>query len=255
MVHKINIQDQLNAEFGHRDNFSREELFRFFRQFEPHLNEGTFGWRIYDLKKKHIIKDVLKGVYTLESKQQFKPDIGQPIKQLSGLAKEANEAHHYNIWTTQWLNEMIELQATSFLYIVEVEKEAIERVFYRIKENARFRNVFLKPDDTVIETYVSEVETAIIVKPMVSRAPTMTVKNIVLPTLEKIMVDLFCDDRLFFAYQGSQLVSIYERCIDKYVINFSRIAAYARRRKREEAIKHFMTSQPTLQDKVKDILE
>jgi hypothetical protein len=254
MIHKSYIHEQVNAQFGHRDNFTREELFRFFRQFEPDLNEGTFGWRIYDLKKKHIIKGVLRSVYTLESKQQFKPEINQFIKQLSGLAKETNETHYYNIWTTQWLNEMIELQATSFLYIVEVEKEAIERVFYRIKENSRFRNVFLKPNDAVIETYVSEVETAIIVKPMVSRAPTMTVKNSVLPTLEKIMVDLFCDDKLFFAYQGRQLISVYERCIDKYVINFSRIAAYARRRKREEAIKHFISSQPTLQNKVKDIL-
>ena len=49
------IENRLIEEFKDRDTFSREELFDFFRYFEPNLKEGTFGWRIYDLKNKNII--------------------------------------------------------------------------------------------------------------------------------------------------------------------------------------------------------
>ena len=49
------IENKLIQEFKDRGSFTREELFDFFRQFEPDLKEGTLAWRIYDLKNRNII--------------------------------------------------------------------------------------------------------------------------------------------------------------------------------------------------------
>lgn len=255
MLSKRHIESLVIDHFKDVERFSSDELFSFYKQFEPDLKEGTFGWRVYELKKKHVIKNVLKGVYTIDQTQNFRPEPDNTLKQLSNILSHSLNYHFYNIWTTAWLNELIVLQATSFLYILEVDKESMPNVFYFIKEQTRFKNVFLNPDNKVIENYISEVEAAIIVKPMVTKAPVMKVKNVIMPTLEKILVDLYCDDRLYYAYQGQQLVNIYQSCINKYSINYSRLFSYARRRKREEAIKNFLSDHPILAEKIKDVIE
>ena len=49
------VENKFIAEFKDRESFSRDELFDFFRLYEPDLKEGTFGWRVFDLKNKNII--------------------------------------------------------------------------------------------------------------------------------------------------------------------------------------------------------
>lgn len=255
LLTKKQLQTELIRQFTGREVFSRDELFRFFRQYEPDLKEGTFGWRIYELKQKHLIKVVKKGFYTLEQKQPFNPLPDGLIQQLAHFLQHSFTDYSYNIWTTAWLNEFIELQATSFIYIVEVNKEYMQNVFFTLKDKGGFPSLFLKPNEGIIETYISEVREAIVIEPMITRAPVVKVQNIYLPTLEKILVDLYCDNKLFFAYQGYQLVKIYEACLDKYLINYSRLFNYAKRRTREEALKAFLVENDTLREKIKEFIE
>ena len=83
----------------------------------------------------------------------------------------------------------------------------------------------------------------------------MTVKRIIFPTLEKILVDLYCDPKLYFAFQGEQLVKIFEEALAKYVINYSRLLNYAKRRHREDALKEFLLEQPGLHNEVISAIE
>ena len=77
------IENKLIEEFKERESFSREELFEFFRFFEPNLKEGTFGWRIYDLKNKNIIKPLKRGLYTISYKPKFKPVLSSELIKLT----------------------------------------------------------------------------------------------------------------------------------------------------------------------------
>lgn len=253
MFSKKHIETQLIERFKNREFFSREDLLSFYRESEPDLKETTFGWRVFDLKRRHIIKDVKKGVYTLEEKQKFKPGLDKMIIKISKFLETSFDHHDYNIWNTAWLNEMTELQTTSYMIILEVNKDSMETVFYHLKDKGKFNNVYLKPDETMINTYISEIKDPLIVKSMISRAPVIKTRNVIIPTIEKILVDLYCDEKLFYAFQGHQLIKIYESCLSKYIINYSRLLNYAKRRKREEGIKEFLTTH--LHDKIKDIIE
>ena len=77
-----------------------------------------------------------------------------------------------------------------------------------------------------------------------TRAPIQKIKNkktvVPIATLEKIMVDLFADENLLHFYQGSEMVNIYEKIIDRYSINFTKLFSYAKRRKKEQEIKQFI---------------
>ena len=91
------IENKLLEEFRNRDAFSREELFDFFRHYEPELKEGTLGWRIYDLKKKNIIKSIQRGYYTISYQPKYKPDISREILKIAKVISERFEEVKYCI--------------------------------------------------------------------------------------------------------------------------------------------------------------
>lgn len=239
MYAKEYIEDMIMSTFGSKGIFKREELWRFVRGLDPQIKEARFNYILLVLKKKGKLRDIGKGVYAPGDKVEFHPEPDKMMTSLVGHLKEtASLEEPYDIWTTEWLNEFLELQATSAMYILEVDKLSMERVFFSLRDKYSF--VFSNPDRTVIETYISGLPQAIIIWPLISRAPLDTNRLVTFPTLEKILVDLFCDTDLFFAYQGSQLIHIFEAAFSKYPINFSRLFNYAKRRNREEDLQAFL---------------
>lgn len=89
------IENRLIEEFKDKESFSREELFNFFINFEPDLKEGTFGWRIYDLKRKNIIKAIMRGHYTISHKPKYKPEISNDLLKLVKKIKNRFEDVKY----------------------------------------------------------------------------------------------------------------------------------------------------------------
>lgn len=117
-------------------------------------------------------------------------------------------------------------QPVRFLILVEVEKEALEPVFYNLKDNG-IRNVFLQPEEKELLRYVNELDNAIILQSLVSKAPLQKVKKISTTTLEKLLVDLFCDKKLFYTYQGSEMIFIFNNAYRRYSIDFTKLFSYA----------------------------
>jgi hypothetical protein len=245
------IDNQLVVRFKPLDIFTKQDLLEFYQHYEPDLNEGTFGWRIFDLKRRNIVKTVRKGVYSLH-KETFLQEPDQRMVAIGRLLESSFPQPAYCIWNTNWLNRFTELQATSSLIIVEIEKDLVESAFNLLRDR-HFQSVFLKPDGKEMERYVSELREAIIIKPIISRAPTEVSGDITIPALEKILVDLYCDEKILFAFQGSQLIKIYKSVFDHYAVNISRMLNYAKRRKREEGIRAILTMQ--VNEKVKRLME
>ena len=239
------IENKLIEEFKDREYFSREELFDFFRYFEPDLKEGTFGWRIYDLKNRNIIKTLKRGVYVISFKPGYKPVISPNLLRIAKqLSERFNEIDH-SIWETAWLNEFAQHQINRSALIVEIEKGFEESLYYELKEFGH-RDLFLNPDEKEIDFYIAESNQPVIVKNLLTRSPVLkrTEKKIkfYVPTLEKILVDLFAEEKLFYYVQGSELIHIYENAITSYTINFTKLFSYAKRRKREQDIKQFISN-------------
>jgi len=250
------IENKLIEEFKGREYFSREELFDFFRYFEPELKEGTFGWRIYDLKNRNIIKPLKRGVYVISFKPRYKPDISPSLLIIAKQLNERFDEIKHCIWDTSWLNEFSQHQTSRSTLFVEIEKGFEESLFYELKDRGR-REVFLKPDEKTIDLYIAESNQPVIIKRLLTRVPLSkrTEKKIkfFIPTLEKILVDLYAEERLFYYLQGSELIHIYENAITSYTINFTKLFSYAKRREREQDIKQFMTNH--MLHLVKDIID
>lgn len=245
---KAEIEKKIIENFKDRKSFDREELLNFYRRFDPELNDRTFGWRVFDLKKKNIIKSVGRGIYSISYKPSFNPEINQKLKRLytilinsyKNFGKEWETRQWICIWNINWLNEFMIHQIFASFYIIEVEPQNAENVFFKLKDED-IKNVYYRPDKEAINKYVLTENDSIVVKNLFSRSPVQKQKKIRIPTIEKILVDLYSEPEFYYAFQGNELVEIYRNVIRKYNVNFAKLFNYARRRRRENEIKEFMS--------------
>lgn len=235
------IIEQLKQTFKEQDSFSREALYRFYLQFEPELKEATFRWRIYNLKEKKLIQPISRNEFTLIYKPVFKPEIGESEQKIFSLIEKGFKILKRAVFSTRIINEFMLHQPVRFFMLVEVEKDALESVFYYLKDNG-IRNIFLQPEEKELQRYVSELDNAIILQSLVSKAPLQKVRKVSTTTLEKLLVDLFCDKRLFNTYQGNELVFIFNNAYRRYSIDFTKLFSYAQRRNRETDLMEFLSN-------------
>lgn len=237
------LEKQLVTRFEKQKTFSRKELYNFYLEFEPELKDGTFDWRIHDLKQKDIIKSVGKGIYTLCDKPQYKPILKESSKKIAKLLTRNFSDLKYCIWETSWINEFSNHQLSSFFIILEVEKELVNSAFYNLKDND-IRNLYLQPDEDEMEIYVLDKENPIVLKCLITRSPLQEINDkrlkVKVPQLEKILTDIYCDRDIFYFYPESELENIFENAINRYIIDFSRLIGYANRRGKEGEIKKFL---------------
>lgn len=231
---------ELVNNFKSHSSFTRNELLDFYYKFDPDLNQKTFSWRIYDLKKKNIIISIGPGLYKVSNKPLFKPDIDQKIKKINSFLSDKYLEISPVLWNINWVNNLSIHQVFKTFYLVEVPNELVESVFNQL-QTTNLGKVFINPTQDVMYQYVTNERNPIIVKSLISRAPTQIVSKINIPTLEKILVDLFCDEKIYYMFHGNELKTIYRNAISDYAVNFTRLFNYAKRRRREKEIKEFFS--------------
>ena len=118
--------------------------------------------------------------------------------------------------------------------IFESEKDVVESVFFLLKSPEW--QVFLNADNTTIDYLFMEDKEVIVVKSMISRSPLLIQEKVSIPSLEKILTDVFCDTKLFSPYSGQELSNNFKYAQKKYHINYSRLLNYADRRNKKKEV-------------------
>ncbi len=232
------IIDQLQKRFGKRQSFSRQELYAFYTEFKPDLKETTYRWIIYNLKEKQIITSISKGLFTLSFKPVFKPDIDKATQKIYSSVEKQFSTLKFCIWTTQILNEFMLHIPSRHITILQMEKEALEPVYYSLKTQ-KLGDIFIQPEEKEIKRYIYESDKAIVLLPLVSKSPIQKTNNVTTTTLEKLIVDLYSDKKLFAAFQGSELAHIVNNAYSRYAIDFTKLFHYAKRRRKDVKLQDF----------------
>ncbi|MEX0981340.1 MAG: DUF6577 family protein [Bacteroidales bacterium] len=233
------ILKQLKEKFEEEKIFSRESLLDFYRQFDPNLNDSTFRWRIHHLKAKNIITPLSNDLFTLNSKPEFKPSIGEFQNKIANKIAKQFTGLKYTIWSTKSIQEFLLHLTPRFITILQVEIDALEPVYAFLK-NQNIGTVYFQPNEKEIERYIFESEQSIILQSLISKSPTQKVGKTFTITLEKMIVDIYCEKDLFTSFQGSELVHIINTAYQRYAINFTTLFHYARRRGKELELKQFL---------------
>ncbi len=252
------IDRQVAKHFKGKGNFDRATLSAFLTDLNPEITESALAWRIHNLVKRKVIDQVKLGVYTISNKAAYRPFVSDKLAQLSKIVAKEFDRLDYCLWSTEWLNDFTRHQLGTFFYILEVEKGFVEEVFNAYLETKPYR-VYLDPTEDIMERYV-ESEISIVIKPLISRSPRQKIAikekskdKIYVPTLEKMLIDVYSDAVTFYAIQGSEMDALFENALKRYPINFTKLISYARRRNKEEQIKNYLEN--NFGALVKDIIE
>lgn len=181
-----------------------------------------------------------RGKYILGQGNIFVPEISKKIKSLNNKIKTNFPFLDVCIWNTSVFNEFMLHQPGKFFTLIEVNKEATESIFFFLKENKY--NVFLEPDQDMLYRYASDEKETWIIKSLVTEAPTLNISDVTTASIEKILVDLFCDPVTFNTQQGSEMDRIFEEAFEKYTINENTILRYASRRRKKKDLDKYLNT-------------
>ncbi|AFL82528.1 hypothetical protein Aeqsu_3091 [Aequorivita sublithincola DSM 14238] len=226
---KENIQDYFIGQSTiEKDKLVANILLNF-----PELKESSINVYLSLLKKEGVIQNPSRGIYALEEMNSYIPTIDIKQKRLFRKIKKDLPFIDFCIWNTKWLNEFMLHQPFKYYTVLEIEKDAIEPVFYLLKEQGK--PVFLEPDADTFDLYINNSEDVIILKQLITESPLQEIENILIPTLEKLLVDMTIDTNLYSAQQG-EIKLIFTSAFEKYTVNKNRMKRYSYRRNRENEI-------------------
>ena len=219
---------------------STSDIARFYRTLDPQIKSTTINWRIYALVQKGVLIRIGRGKFSLGPGTVFIPGISNKLKTIHAKLKKEFPFLKICIWNTSVFNEFMVHQPGRFYILVEVEKDAVQSVFFFLKELKY--SVFIEPDKDLMEKYLPDELETLIVKPLVTEAPVQKIEGINTVTLEKMLVDVFCDEVIFAAQQGAEMRTVFSDARNKYVINEDRMFRYASRRRKKETFKIYWDS-------------
>ncbi|HWK06840.1 MAG TPA: DUF6577 family protein [Puia sp.] len=233
--------DQLSEAFKEREAFSAKDLFDYWTLTEGPFNKGTSGWRIYELKQKRILQEIKKGWYTLKVKPTYTPVPDKHHIIIDNIIRENYRKVLFTIWNTNWLNEFSVHQFNKDNLIIEIEKDLQESLRDALQEE-EFTDLAWSIGRKNLQ--FSGIKNPVFILPLITRAPLQEVavgsQKYQVPTLEKILVDIYDDLALFYFLQGAELERIFEHAISRYAINFTTLFGYAKRRNKEDVLKAYL---------------
>ncbi len=244
---KLHIAE-LKVWFDKNQIITNKQLVSFYQTFEPDVKETTVNWRIYNLVQMGILTRVGRGKYMLGNKYFYIPNIPNKIKTLNKKIKKQYPFTELCLWTTALYNEFMLHQPGKFFLIVEVEEDATEAIFYFMKKNKY--SVFLEPDKNILNKYIPDEKETWIIKSFVSEAPTQNISGIPFPTIEKLLVDAFCDRLILNAQQGEERDRIFKGAYEKYAIKEDTMVRYANRRRKKEEFIDYLSQLSLLRQKI-----
>jgi hypothetical protein len=199
-----------------------------------HIKDERISYIRYKLLKEGIIERTGYKKYSIRNNRtDYVPDLNEFTQKVYSLIKQKKPFLKCCVWRTSALNEFTRHQAGKFMVMVEVERIGVEAVFDLLRDN--HENVFLNPTDKEIDFYISALDETIVVVPLISEAPTQEVNHIETITIEKLLVDILSEEKLYQSAQSERSRIIFE-ANSKYTINMNKLLRYASRRRKKEFI-------------------
>lgn len=227
------LEKHIGRYFKENERLSKQKLVGSIKKDFPSWSDNTINMYLSRLKKEGIISAPSRGIYEMDSNIPFQPSISNDLNSVFNKVKRQFPYITFCVWDTVWLNDFMRHQPFKHYVIIEVEKDASESVFTFLTETTK--NVFFNPNEEIFDRYIHNQDEVLIVKNMVTESPLAEKDKIIIPALEKLLVDMLIDTTLFSAQQNEKEF-IMRSVMRKYTLNELKMRRYAVRRNREEEI-------------------
>lgn len=215
------------------DSFRAADLLEDAQRNYP-MSRAVLNAYLSNLVEQGKLERMGRGVYgSTAKKNRFAPEPGEKAARLYRSMKQEFPLIRMCVYEGHWISPLMHNLANNQAIYLEIEKSVSETVFHNLRD--RGLTAFYRPYKTVMYNYVDLGNAPVIVKNLVTESPLQTFGEIQIPTLEKLLVDMYCDPD-FFYLQGSEYWHIMHNA-HRYSINTSKMLRYAARRSAAEEIK------------------
>lgn len=213
---------------GERDSFRFSDLFTYLNQlFE--ISKVTLSWYLRELVKDNILFKIGRGIYTRRSLRttEYIPRLSSKAVKVGKALGNAFPFVTVSVFDGSAIADFQHHLSTNNLHYIEVDREAMESVFHYLKQEGY--TTYLNPDKDFTYQNIDLSKEAFIVKPLISESPLAEIKGVKTPRLEKILVDILCNDDMDYLH-GSEWSRIFENANSIYSTNRTAMLRYASRR-------------------------
>lgn len=209
-----------------RNSFTLCELAGYVHDRE-NISDSGLLWHIRKLIKQNQLSRLSRGLYGKQAKSDFMPSLTEDLRNLYADLTRAFPLIYIVVYSGNDINSLQHhLSANNAIY-VEVSKGATEAVFHYLADK-KIR-AYHRPTEDFMSNYVDLAEKSVIVKALTTEAPIKAVDGVMMPTLEKILVDINADPD-FYYLQGNEAFNIMQNALSLYSINTPKMLRYASRR-------------------------
>lgn len=209
-----------------RNSFTLCELAGYVHDRE-NISDSGLLWHIRKLIKQNQLSRLSRGLYGKQAKSDFMPSLTEDLRNLYADLTRAFPLIYIVVYSGNDINSLQHhLSANNAIY-VEVSKGATEAVFHYLADK-KIR-AYHRPTEDFMSDYVDLAEKSVIVKALTTEAPIKAVDGVMMPTLEKILVDINADPD-FYYLQGNEAFNIMQNALSLYSINTPKMLRYASRR-------------------------
>lgn len=211
-------------------SFNKNDIEKIAIQVNNINSEKTIRNIIGIFKSHNLIKEISKNQYIVTNEKIYNYEIKENEKKIYKIIKNEYPEINFVIWNTEIINEFTLHYVVSNYIIIETEKIAIEAIVNLLKKSYLKKYTIITQDifNNNRDIY-DNTENLIIVKPLHIKSPIFNKNGTSVITLEKVMLDLYID-KLYLAYQGKELETIYENIFNEYDIELLKLMNYAKSR-------------------------
>lgn len=215
-------------------------------QNENHpLGEASMRKKMQNLLKSGVIVRVGRNAYCLASSKvsRYQYEYSDQACQIAETVVENYPFLRFSVFELIQLNEFVNHQQAHNVFFLSVEEDVENFVFDMMKERYPGK-VLIDPTPRLYHQYWYN--GMIVINKLVTEAP----KGVPVPwhtRLEKMLVDLVCDEILMETISESEYPTILEDAFTKYAIDESCLFRYAKRRGAEKRFRNLIRNKTDIE--------
>ena len=209
--------------------YSRTKLFDLIYRFYPAYSESSCNWIIGSLVACGALSP-LGGGFFAKPKKTWSLPLGKADESLLRKLRDAFPVAEIAALPSEVVNSMVEMDGGDEFFLIEISKRDLFPCYMKIRDLTK-RDVLITPTAHELSFYMKP--DAIILKPLFSKSPIAANGAF---TLEKLLVDLFCDKTISILYPGVDFCGSVSNILKEFNVNLTTLLNYAKRRKILDAI-------------------
>ncbi|MDE6442952.1 MAG: hypothetical protein K2K64_00820 [Muribaculaceae bacterium] len=200
------------------------------------ISKVTLSWYLRDLVNNNFLFKIGRGIYTTQKSltTEYKPRLSNRALKVGKSLAKTFPFIRISILDACVISDFQHHLSTNNLHYIEVDRDAMESVFHFLKHKDYI--TYLNPDKNFTYNNIDITKEAFVVKPLITESPLAEIQGVKTPKLEKILVDILCDDDMDYLH-GNEWNRIFENAHQMYSINRSAMLRYASRRNAKALIK------------------